>query len=253
MVVGACAGPLLAPKEFGAARKGLLSGRLLSSMSVARSDLDVGSVADPRPVKGGARGVDACRRPSGARRRRACRVAALAWSSVNTEVVIDDEGKARVASFKRLEKHSTLQRSRAAARPRWCRRPALVCPRRRDIPPLRARRAERRAECWRDRASMLASVVAAPGGVLSPRSSMAMVPAGGGVTRLGCRAALAKVATLRVRPRYGAPPRDPGSDAAGARVASDDASRRSDGEQELWNVGGSGCVGVPAERQRDAA
>ncbi len=102
----------------------------------------------------------------------------------------------------------------------------LICPRRRVIPLLRARRAQCRAECWRDRGSTLASVVAAPDGVLSTRSSMAVLPAGVETAHLGCHAALAKVANLRVR--HGA------------------TRRRAN--KCCGNVGGLWC-GVPAEHR----
>jgi hypothetical protein len=124
------------------------------------------------------------------------------WS--NVEVEVEDNTGSEFALFKRLENTAFSAVSRRCMSS-LVSSSRLIC---RDIPLLRARRAQCRAECWRDGGSMLTSVVAAPDGVLSTRSSVAVLPAGVEMAHLGCHAALAKAANIRVRPRGDTPPRE---------------------------------------------
>ena len=196
-------------------------------MYTAGADLDAGSVADTKSVEAGARGAGACRRLSGAEGRNATALPPVRswWSNVEDEVEVEVDRK-RVALFKRLENTAFPAVSRRCTSS-LVSSSRLICPRRRDIPLLRARRAQCRAECWRDRGFTLTSVVAAPDGVLSTRSSVAVLPAGVETAHLGCHAALAKVANLRVR--HGA--------------------TRRHANKCCGNVGGGLCVGVPAEQR----
>ena len=133
------AGPLLAPKEFGSARKGLPSGKRRKTMCTAGADLDAGSVAGTTSVEAGARGVGACRRRSEAEGRNAYCVAARAKSMDEHRGRSRRQDRKRVALFKRLENTAFPAVSRRCTSS-LVSSSRLICPRRRDIPLLRVRR-----------------------------------------------------------------------------------------------------------------